>query len=443
MVLPVMLALAAGCAALIAAAVLESSWQLIVYIAIAAALASAATVVVAAKVYARDQANAMRQNFETAIPRDASGAMVFRAPDQSASVEETLADFAELFGRKLSEAAQDKGQLLTIIASMNEGLIAVDHQQRILLANRAAENLLGLSINSAQGKPLWEQVSVEGVAGAASEVMLTGRPKTLSAGPHNGKYMEIMVSRLPASSGLVIVAHDITEATRYQRLREEFVANVSHELRTPLAVIKGFVETLRDGALDDRERAVRYLDTVATYAEQLSNLVNDILDLSRLEGRGVSARRDRVDVGATLQKAAELLHPAAERKQQTLSIEIAEKLPAVLGSSEYLGRAFGNLIENAIKYTREGGAIKVSAATVDGRVLVAVEDNGIGISEEDLPRIFERFYRSDQSRSREMGGTGLGLSIVKHIVQAHAGAIEVTSRLGAGSKFTVRLPGVQ
>jgi two-component system phosphate regulon sensor histidine kinase PhoR len=270
-------------------------------------------------------------------------------------------------------------------------------------------------------------------------VMLTGQSKTVNAGPLNGRYVDVTVSRLPASGGLVIVAHDITEATRYQRLREEFVANVSHELRTPLSVIKGFVETLRDGAIDDRERAMRYLETVANHTEQLTNLVNDILDLSRLEGRGVVVKKDRVDVAAVVRGAAELMLPAAQKKGQTVTVEVGEDLPAVSGSGENLGRAIGNLLENAIKYTREGGTIRVAATAEEGSVEIVVEDNGIGISEEDLPRIFERFYRSDRSRSREMGGTGLGLSIVKHIVSGHGGTIEVTSKLGVGSRFLVRL----
>ncbi len=388
------------------------------------------------------QAQEIRAAIARAIPRTATGAFLFDAPASSTTIERALADLAELFGRKLHEAAQDKAQLLTIISSMTEGLVAVDRQQRILLANRAAQALLGVSPADARGKPLWEQVAVEGVATVASEVMLTGRPKTLTAGPWNGKYVEVMVSRLPESAGLVIVAHDISEATRYQRLREEFVANVSHELRTPLTVIRGFVETLRDGAIDDRERAMRYLETVAAHAEQLGNLVNDILDLSRLEGRTDTVRKDHVDVAHTVRQVAETMRPAAERKKQTLQVHVKEKLPRVLGSADYLNRAIGNLVENAIKYTREGGTIRLEAAEENGRANITVEDNGIGMSEADLPRIFERFYRSDQSRSREMGGTGLGLSIVKHIVQAHAGTIEVTSRLGVGSTFVVRLPGI-
>jgi two-component system phosphate regulon sensor histidine kinase PhoR len=386
--------------------------------------------------YGRAQSRALVEEFGRVLPRDGTGV-------QASSIDRVTEATARTVGDVIAQAAKDKGQLLTIIASMTEGLVAVDAQQRILLANRAAEQLLGIKMPDAQGQPVWEHVVVEGVTQAASEVLLTGRPKNFSAGPINGIYLEVMVSRLPAGAGLVIVAHDVTEATRYQRLREDFVANVSHELRTPLAVIKGYVETLRDGAMEDSERAMQYLQTVATHADQLTNLVNDILDLSRLESRDALVEKQRVDVGATLRRVVDLVQPGAARKRQTLTLDVKEDLPGVLGNTEDLARALGNIVENAVKYTREAGWIRVSGSNDQKRVLIVVEDNGIGISKEDLPRIFERFYRSDRSRSREMGGTGLGLSIVKHIVQAHGGTVEVTSRLGAGSKFTVALPAGQ
>jgi len=240
--------------------------------------------------------------------------------------------------------------------------------------------------------------------------------------------------------GVTILAYDITEATQYQELRKEFVANVSHELRTPLTVIKGFIETLVDGAVDDPARAKQYLDTVGRHTEQLTNLVNDLLDISRLDSAQPLAKREPVDVNAAAKKVTDLMLPAAQRKRQTLKLDLTEPLPPIMGDAEYLHRALFNLIDNAVKYTREGGEIRLATSTSDGMVTIDVTDNGIGIPLEDQPRIFERFYRVDRSRSREMGGTGLGLSIVKHVVQSHGGTIEVDSTLGEGSRFSMRLP---
>jgi two-component system phosphate regulon sensor histidine kinase PhoR len=234
--------------------------------------------------------------------------------------------------------------------------------------------------------------------------------------------------------------HDATQAVRYQDLRKEFVANVSHELRTPLTAIKGFAETLRDGAMADPQRGPQFLATIERHADQLTNLVNDLLELSRLEGLPGLPGVVSVDVGAIVRKAADLLRPAAERERQTLAVEVAPDLPPLNGNPDYLERAVVNLLDNAVKYTPEGGTITVAATADDARVMVAVTDTGIGIPAADLPRIFERFYRVDRSRSRDMGGTGLGLSIVKHIAQAHGGSVTVTSTPGRGSSFILNLP---
>jgi two-component system phosphate regulon sensor histidine kinase PhoR len=345
------------------------------------------------------------------------------------------------FQKVMTQASQDKAQLLTIISSMSEGLIAIDHHQRILLVNRAGTQLMNLKMGDIQGRPLWEVMPLDEVLKGVSDVFLTGQDRKFRIGPIDGRHLEITICRLPAmQGGVTILAYDVTEATQYQELRKEFVANVSHELRTPLTVIKGFIETLVDGAVDDKDRARQYLETVGRHTEQLTNLVNDLLDLSRLDSAQPLAKREPVDVNAAAKKVTELMLPAAQKKRQTLRVDLAEPLPPIMGDADYLHRALFNLIDNAVKYTREGGEIRLWTATSNGEVTIDVADNGIGIPLEDQPRIFERFYRVDRSRSREMGGTGLGLSIVKHVVQSHGGTIDVQSALGSGSRFTMRLP---
>jgi signal transduction histidine kinase len=227
---------------------------------------------------------------------------------------------------------------------------------------------------------------------------------------------------------------------RYQELRKEFVANVSHELRTPLTVIRGFTETLRDGALNDAEAAPKFLATISKHVDQLQNLVADLLELSKLESSPEMPRRVSFDLGGVTRRVVDLLMPTAQKKSQAISLDIPGSVPRVVGNPDYMERAVSNLIDNAIKYTPEKGAVGVTISYNHEAVTLEVQDNGIGIPAADLDRIFERFYRVDRSRSREMGGTGLGLSIVKHVAQVHGGSVHVTSTPGAGSKFILKIP---
>ena len=388
--------------------------------------------------YRRIEGEAIGQALHKALSRSDAALWAPPAPPVFPQIVDSVFDS---FQKVMTQASQDKAQLLTIIASMSEGLIAIDHHQRILLVNRAATQLMNLQLGELRGRLLWEVMPLDEVLKGVSDVLLTGQDRKFRIGPIDGRHLEITICRLPAmQGGVTILAYDITEATQYQELRKEFVANVSHELRTPLTVIKGFIETLVDGAIEDQPRARQYLETVGRHTEQLTNLVNDLLDLSRLDAAAPLARRELVDVNAAAKKVAELMLPAAQKKRQSLQLDLSEPLPAIMGDAEYLHRALFNLIDNAVKYTRDGGEIRLSTATSDGIVSIEVADNGIGIPLEDQPRIFERFYRVDRSRSRGMGGTGLGLSIVKHVVQSHGGTIDVESALGSGSRFTMRLP---
>jgi two-component system phosphate regulon sensor histidine kinase PhoR len=357
----------------------------------------------------------------------------------------SLNTMADSLGALLSQAGKDKAELTAILESMSEGVIAANLKQQVLLTNDAAGKLLGFTPPAAAGKRLWEIIRDPQVLKAARDVQVDPqRRTTVQVGPVAGRKLEVTVSVFPArgeAEGLVVVAHDVTESSQYQELRKEFVANVSHELRTPLTVIRGFVETLLDGAAADPDKGPEYLRTIQKHTEQLGNLVGDLLELSRLESQPTLPRLASVDLGAVVRKAADLLQPAAARKGQDFSVSAPPRsLPPVVGNADYLERAVSNLIDNAIKYTRDNGRVRVSAEAVNGSVVVEVADNGIGIPEEEIARVFERFYRVDRSRSREMGGTGLGLSIVKHVAQVHGGAIEVQSEPGRGSTFRLKIP---
>ncbi|MEA2734593.1 MAG: two-component system, OmpR family, phosphate regulon sensor histidine kinase PhoR, partial [Humisphaera sp.] len=289
--------------------------------------------------------------FATAVPAAASKGP--RADDGDR--ESALHDVARRFSELMELASKDQAQLLTIIGSMSDGLVATDHQQRILLTNEAARELLLFRTVEPKGKQLWEVIPIEAVLKAVTEASLTGEQKTVSVGPVSGKYLDVTVTRMPLRpAGFIIVVHDVTETMRYEELRKEFVANVSHELRTPLTVIKGYVETLQDGALDDRARAVQYLATVQRHTENLTTLVDDLLSLSRLDSSAAVPNPRPVHLGKVAQKVSESMTPQAHKMGHKLVLQIADGLSPVVGNPENLERAIANLVDNAIKYTRGG-----------------------------------------------------------------------------------------
>jgi two-component system phosphate regulon sensor histidine kinase PhoR len=354
-----------------------------------------------------------------------------------------LNTLAESLSRTISQAAKDKEELFTVLASMSDGVIATDARQHIFLINPAAGNLLNFSIEGATGRALWEVIHEEAILKAASKALASPQRVVLQYEPSRGKHFEIVVSPLMYQArldGLLIAIRDTTQAVQYQDLRKEFVANVSHELRTPLTFIRGFVETLQDGALKDPEKGPQFLATIEKHVGQLSNLVDELLELSKMESRPGLSRSVPVNISDRIRKAVELMAPAAQKKDHTVNMNLSAELLTVPGDPDYIDRAITNLLDNAIKYTPEKGQIQLSAYSVDSTAVIEVSDNGIGIPAADIPRIFERFYRVDKSRSRDMGGTGLGLSIVKHIAQAHGGGVDVSSEPGKGTTFRMTLP---
>jgi signal transduction histidine kinase len=241
----------------------------------------------------------------------------------------------------------------------------------------------------------------------------------------------------------VIVAQDITDLRRTDQIRQEFVANVSHELRTPLASLRAVAETLRDGAVHDPEAGPRFLAHMITEIDRLTLLVSDLLDLSAIESGSAPLDMGLVSVEDVVNDVLAKFHLVAERRHITMRVEGLADLPPVWGDEPRLAQALANLVDNAVKYSDDGGTVTVTGQDRGDMVAVSVTDTGAGIPPEHLPRIFERFYRVDRSRSRALGGTGLGLSIVKHIATSHGGRVDVQSTEGRGSSFTLLLPRAQ
>lgn len=365
----------------------------------------------------------------------ASGDLEARLSDRVPAFD-AFNGMAESLSERLRELGKERDALKAAETAMPDGLLVLDAQQRVVRANPAAERLL--EVPEAAGKALWELLRHEGLLRAAGEVEKAGGVRLLRVTVGEERHLSVSLSRL--GPGLLLLLHDATESVRYQELRKEFVANVSHELRTPLTVIRGYLETLEEGALADPVKGPEFLGIVGRHAAQLTNLVENLLDLSRLESPQGLIRRTAVDLGGLVARVAELHRASASRKQQTVETSVEGPLPAVPGDADYLERALANLVDNAVKYTPERGRIRVTARRAGEQVTVEVEDDGIGIPPGDLPRIWERFYRVDKSRSRSMGGTGLGLAIVKHVLQAHGGTVEVSSAPGKGSRFRISLP---
>jgi len=362
--------------------------------------------------------------------------------------EEELAALALALNRlaatseqQLDAMSRERDNLQEILASMSEGVLVVDRDGRAQMINPAFYQLFDL-VGDFTGRPALEIIRHPGFARLIEDTLRKRQPQSSQIVLPSAERRTLLLTSAVLSGGergAVVAARDTTELTRVADMRRDFVANVSHELKTPLAAIRGYAETLRDGALDEPPTARRFTDRVLSQCRRLQELLDDLLILSRLEGMDAALDREPVDLGAVARRAVELLTPAAREKRVEIELQ-EEEVPAVQGDAGNLERLLLNLLDNAIKYNRPDGRITVRVGRCDGEALLEVSDTGIGIPAESIPRIFERFYRVDKGRAREEGGTGLGLAIVKHIAQAHGGQVDVESRVGRGSTFRVRLP---
>jgi two-component system phosphate regulon sensor histidine kinase PhoR len=349
----------------------------------------------------------------------------------------------------IAQLEEDRQQLRTILSGMVEGVVAFDADQRILFANDRAAQLLEFPTQGTVGRRLWELVRQRPLLDEVRQALDRPEPHREELG-WNGKAsrsLTVHAARLPGQPprGAVLVLHDTSELRRLERLRQEFVANVSHELKTPLSVIKACVETLLDGAVEDALHRTRFLEQIAGQSERLHALILDLISLGRIESGEQIYHFQPVPVETVVLACLDRHRTRAEARQQVLTTvssgpgnENSEL--AVWADEEAVDQILDNLLDNALKYTPEGGQIRVAWRVEESDVCLEVSDTGIGIPEADLPRIFERFYRVDKARARELGGTGLGLSIVKHLVQAMHGTISATSRVGQGTTFILRLP---
>ncbi len=375
------------------------------------------------------------------------GQRVFsEAADEIGELVQSFNRMSEHLDARIARLEEDRQQLRTILSGMVEGVVALDSAQRILYANERATQLLGLPWQAPVGRRLWEVVRQRPLLDVVQRALESSEPQREELG-WNGSSMRsltIHAARLPGlpPRGAVLVMHDTTELRRLERLRQEFVANVSHELKTPLSIIKACVETLLDGAMDDLAHRRQFLEQLDSQSNRLHALILDLLSLARIESGEELFDFQPLLVREIVQACMERHRPRAESKGQIFEMvpPAGDEDLSVWADEEALEQILDNLLDNAVKYTLQGGRVSVSWRREGEQVCLEVADTGIGIPDADLPRIFERFYRVDKARSRELGGTGLGLSIVKHLSQAMRGSVRAASRLGQGTTFMVCLP---
>jgi two-component system phosphate regulon sensor histidine kinase PhoR len=349
--------------------------------------------------------------------------------------------FAHLEEVNRAAAGRESGTQ-TILRAMQDGLLVVDAHRRVILANRAFRRLFDLR-QIAAGEPLLDILrnpAVEQLIHDAlhspkwerTELSMDDRDLEISAVP--------IRNDADGVTGAVVLFHDITQLKRADKVRRDFVANVSHELRTPLSILRGYIETLLDQPETSRAELVRILEVMERHSNRLGLLVEDLLTLAQLESATPNLQLSDVNLEELLQNVIRDWEKKFVEKKLQVTVDVASDSGIVLADETRLQEVLYNLLDNAVKYSRENGQIDFEVQRWNGEVAVSVTDDGIGISKSDLPRIFERFYRADKARSRELGGTGLGLAIVKHIAQLHGGRVEAESELGQGTTIRIILP---
>lgn len=383
--------------------------------------------------------------------RFADGDLTARLPipatDEIGSLAETMNRMASQLSQRIHAITQQSSEQQAILSSMVEGVLAVDKDENIIRMNLAAAEMLNMPPEDVEGKSVRETLSNPVLKAFISRALCAAEPieEDNVLDDIAPRFLHLRGAVLKDSdnraTGAVVVLNDITKLKNLENMRREFVANVSHELKTPITSVKGFVETLQDGALEDKEDARRFLDIIANELDRLNSIIEDLLLLSRVEQDTEKSQihLEQTSIRGILENAIQARAPQAQEKRIVIDLNCDESLNASVNEL-LLEHAIVNLVDNAIKYSDEGNNIEIECLQRDGEISISVTDHGCGIESRHLSRVFERFYRVDRARSRKLGGTGLGLAIVKHIVQAHGGYVNVSSTPGKSSTFSISLP---
>ena len=356
-------------------------------------------------------------------------------------IENAFSIVTNELNQKLSEVNRQKKQIETILLHMTDGIIAFDMEGRIIHINPAAKSLLGLSDRENTFEKIFKKLNMD--INIEKIVYLENWTSSEQRKNVGNKYVNLLFAPfqdendMPA--GVITVIQDITEHVKLDNMRKEFVADVSHELKTPITSIMGYADTLIEGEYDDETRS-KFLSVISTEARRMARLVTDLLTLSRYDNKKVETDVTSFDLGDLVKRCLEKLKFEIEKKAHNVECFVTASVPPIVADKYGIERVVLNILSNAIKYTPDNGTIKVYVGFVYNDAYIKVIDNGIGIPESDLTRIFERFYRVDKARSRELGGTGLGLSIAKEILDKNKGSIDIKSKVGKGTEVVIRIP---
>ena len=363
-------------------------------------------------------------------------------------ITKALNHMAQKLNEVFKQLSHEKNQIEAVLSAMSEGVMVVSKKGKIILTNNTLKEMFHLTDDPFQ-KPYWEVLRNREVIKLIEGVLENWKPdkkEIFYLYPEERYYLANVIPLNSPEKEVIVVMFDITEFKRLENIKADFIANVSHELRTPLTAIKGYTETLEEEAFENPQDQKHFLSIIDRHADRLINIVSDLLVLSEVEGRDALSKEnensdfEEVNIDEIIKSSLEALKTKATEKGLEVSFKTTESGHIISANRFLLEQMFINLIDNAVKYTPEHGKIGIGISSSNEGIRIEIHDTGIGIPKESLPRIFERFYRVDKTRSRKMGGTGLGLSIVKHIVIIHGGKIEVQSEEGNGSRFTITLP---
>ena len=389
--------------------------------------------------------NEIRKNIKKTLPGKLDYKLRITALPEIAGLVEDINHMLDNFYIHIKDLNRQNYQQKKVLTSMTEGVIAVDMQANIININQAAADLLAVNLKKTKGRSLEEGVRNFQLQNFIKKIIASLSPNEKEIMFYNnaekimyvrGNILKDLKSR---PKGVVIVLNDITTLRKLEKVRREFVANVSHELKTPLTSLQGFIETLLDGALEDKKESKRFLVIMAKQVKRLNNLIEDLLQLSRLEQQPDTVKLEKTPLREVLAAAIDTSLQKNTNTNINFNLKCETNIYAKINVSLF-EQAVINLLNNAVNYSESKKPILVSAKQESYEIIVSIQDYGIGIAEQNLPRLFERFYRIDKGRSKKLGGTGLGLAIVKHIMQVHGGQVTVTSKIDHGTIFNLHLP---
>jgi two-component system phosphate regulon sensor histidine kinase PhoR len=389
----------------------------------------------------------MRHGAEKFAQGDFSARLKVSSTREFADLAEAMNTMAAQLHDRIQAVVNQRNELEAVLSSMVEGVLAFDNSENLLRLNQAAAKLLNVNHDDVLNRPIQEVVRNSALQRFVSKTLESRETMEDEISFYNGGERNLQAHGAPLTDvngrkmGALVVLNDVTNIRRLENIRREFVANASHEIRTPITSIKGFVETLLDGAIEDHETARRFLGIIGKHSDRLNAIVEDLLSLSKIEMEAETGQvfLERGHILEVVEEAVEACHTSIEEKKITVEIDCPKALTCRINPS-LLVQALINLIDNAVKFSDTGGTVTITCRTTEDGVAISVHDTGVGIESVHIPRLFERFYRVDKARSRTLGGTGLGLAIVKHIAQVHNGEISVDSDPGKGSTFTITLP---